>query len=318
MVSRIFIFFVLHFAFLSFAEAVNPTAKVSNKDIFAANLSVLRNVDQAFIMLAFNQKYTDALLNIARDLQDAKISNTLPHMTLQGSKIFIEGVYSGLEVTSSSPITISAGGVEWSYSKARSLDENYFALKKIVNKRQKSVSKWSLFLSEARADKLRPELPKGYDNNDLALDLGIIAATAPLAAGLPVGTGPVLATVGAMAVSLTAKHDLSTRISCNNGEFSLIDDTEFFAIKVEVTEGNKKNKYFRQDLKTHETKEISAANVRGNRMAIDKVAGFCKEGLISAESNASLNEALQKGRVASNLLRGRVNNSATIPQRGTR
>jgi hypothetical protein len=177
--------------FLTGAFAQAETNLDYQKALFRQTLKSMKTTEDAFFAIALGEKTTDGMMIIARDLKENKVPAEMPKFDVKNNKILVDGKDSEVSIKAYSPITLEFKNRTWSYNTKQPLDENYTALKKFFTGPRKSASLISLFISEARADRLRPTLPGNPNGKDVLMDvakfymaLGVGAAAAADAAFL--------------------------------------------------------------------------------------------------------------------------------------
>jgi hypothetical protein len=169
--------------FLTGAFAQAETNLDYQKAVFRQTLKSLKTSEDAFLVMAMVEKNTDSLMIIARDLRENNVPGKMPQFDVKDNKILIDGKDSEVSIKAYSPLTLEYRNRTWAYNTKRQLDENYTDLKKFVTGPRKSAGLMRLFISEARADRLRPTEAPNPNGKDVLIDVAKFYMALGLGAG---------------------------------------------------------------------------------------------------------------------------------------
>jgi len=172
------------------------------KAMFRQTLKSMKTTEDAFLAMALVEKTTDSMMIIARDLRENKVPGEMPQLDVKDNKILIDGKDSEVSIKTYSPLTLEYRNKTWSYNTKHPLDENYTDLKKFFTGPRKSASLMSLFISEARADRLRPTEPPNPNGKEVLLDV----AKFYIALGVGAGAAMDAAFVAEFSSAMTKKE----------------------------------------------------------------------------------------------------------------
>ncbi len=111
---------------------------------------VLENLSTSRELLLYGLAGTGASVDSLRIIkEELESAGPAPRMELRKNFLYINGQKTEVEVVGNARMGIRFKGQHWYYDKNQSIDQNYFALKKVLNSRKSSLL--SIILNEAHA-----------------------------------------------------------------------------------------------------------------------------------------------------------------------
>lgn len=150
--------FALNVVSVSLAQAAPTESKITKEQqeqTLKHTLAIVNNSQQAMILMGSLGASPELLGELSETFGKVK-SEARTVYALKDGKILINGRPSGFTVTSYMPFNIEYKGQVWNYDRKKNFDENFYALRKIIQGK-KSASVFSLLVNSANAEEKKNE-----------------------------------------------------------------------------------------------------------------------------------------------------------------
>ena len=262
------------------------------------------STEQVLFMYAFGGAKIETLKLAHNDLTKSLKGKSFPKFTLVGGEINIDGVGSGIDLMSLTPLQLRHKGRVWSYETTQTIDMNYISLAKFLEPKPNAMQ--SVLFDAAYADTL-PGQSQAFVGGVYAIRGGaVVGSVGGLAVfvcavaepcGILIGAGIVAATgIGALSAIEAPRPTIT--VTCSSKEvFFTYKGTGSFRIQKQSDATYSVAK--RQGRRWTDAPDI----LRDNKASIDQLAQCNNPSdakALEGKINAALSEAFDRGKGASN------------------